>query len=158
MGLPNSGPDLPMLSQPRHHFVFVFAVNVRRLCYSHSPFRVPRSDITLQIVWNVPRQSMMLSHWPACFQMIWTTLSWIRLFMLTTMSCKYSIYRMFSDCFKISEIVEISVAGAFIVGIYPKIYRDRNFLCYCIHVPGNYQKKSFVASNLHCFVIVICGC
>ena len=76
--------------------------------------REPIIDITLQIVWNLPRRSMMLTYWLA--YKAWS--------MITMMSFKYSICRMFSGCFKISETVDISVAGAFIVGIYPIISRE----------------------------------
>ena len=91
--------------------------------------------------------------------------------MTTTMSCKYSIYRIFSDCFYISKTVDISMAGAFIVGIYPTISREIlidalivmlnpvqiEMFCVLLHTRA-LNLYVFVARNLHCFVAVVCGC
>jgi len=83
--------------------------------------RVPWIYITLQIVWNMSRRSMRLAYWSACFQMISAVLAYRAWSMTITMSSKYSFCHLFSDHFKLSETVDISVVGAFTVGIYPTI-------------------------------------
>ena len=86
--------------------------------------RVPTIDIILQIVWNVPRRSMILAYWSICFQMISAALACKAWSMTTMIYFKYSICRMLIGCFNFFETVNISVAGTFIVGIYPTIYRQ----------------------------------
>jgi len=67
---------------------------------------------------------MMVAHWSAYFQMISAAIAYRTWSMITTMSCNYSMCHIFSDCFKYSKTVNISVAGEFIVGKYQTISRE----------------------------------
>ena len=51
---------------------------------------VPRIEITLQIVWTLPRWSMILAYLYACFQIISPALAYQVRLMATIMSFKYS--------------------------------------------------------------------